>query len=354
LPKPKGGVDLSNLGLKDLLFIAFHPRALQMLQMVQGFKQDQEDRAFNRAQIERQNQLQDVNTRLALDQAGGLPVEEGVVGDFRAAMGGGTKALETPVGRYSLPTQQKRQQQAYESYQAQEEAKAIALARAEGIKARAKAANEPKVPLAEDLRTFFKLGSVTELPVSVVEKMVTQYNAVKQPKDTVHIVSNNDGTMSVARAGATGTTVETVKGGPNKQTAEGGLTPYQQTRITQTARKDAGNALQDAQKLIDKARAVDVDKPVKGDPATDPEWQAARIAAENAATQHPDLVEAGTDGNGYPYVKWKTGPTATNPAAAPKVFPGSRLAEFAKKKGMDINTARKYISARGYTLDDNQ
>lgn len=322
------GIDLSNLDLGELLFLVLHPQGPQVLSMMSQAQQQKRNEEMQRqqmvleqAQMERANRAQDLNARLVLSQAGARPLQPGFGSDW-LQKGGAT--VTAPGGEeFLLPSREERARM----LQDQEEAKAVAAARVEAIKASAKAANEPKVPLAPEFIRLFNIPFAAALPLSVVDSMTRQYNARKPQNEQIRVIPNNDGQLTVVRAGPQGTTTETVPGGPVRPAATAGgatgLTPNQ-ARIAQRQAyqdevkhwDDAKKAHDAAQALRDQAASLDRTKNPPGDPNTDPDWQKADIAMQNAARAYPGLVEAGRDANGYPYVKMlKPRPTPSAPAA---------------------------------------
>jgi len=360
-PKPrsvsgKGGIDLSNLGLGELLFLVLHPQGPAIIGAMVNATAQKQDRELQRQQMEvqagrlqRANQMQDLQTQLSMNQMGAVPITPGVervTGAMNEAFGPPQEPrmrAKTPVGDFYVPTAQEQQQKAYDAYVGQEELKARLAARAEGYKAAAKAAAEPKVPLAPDFSTFFKLGEVDALPQKSVDSMVRQYNALKPEKDHVTVRANNDGTMSVVRVGAAGTTVERVQGGPTVQTKEGGMTPAQQATQNRLSTKDAAAAMKHVQELITNATRKRPRGEGTADPATDPEWQAARVARDNAVAQYPDQLEAGPSEGGYPDIRWKQ--RATTPGTATTRIDPKMKAYADKYFGGDIERARAYAAA---------
>jgi len=232
---------MSNLDLGELLFLALHPQGPQLIGMMAQATAQKQDRELQRqqmqaqaAQLQRANQMQDLQTRLVLGDRGALEVESGVKGDFRAALSGGQKVLETPVGRFVLPTAQKQREQAYTDYQAQEDAKVRSAARVEAARAKAKYDAEPMLPVSREMAKTFEIplgpfGVVPRMKQSGAEQMVKDRNATKAQNEQRTVVRNNDGTLSVVRVGSEGTSVETVKGGPTRAQAGGGVqtTPAQ-------------------------------------------------------------------------------------------------------------------------------
>lgn len=322
-PRVAKGIGLENWqpGFSDLLFLAFNPQALGLLHAIHGMRQADEDRRMQQEQIGRQNQMQDLQTQLFMDQIGGLPVEEGVVGDFRAGMGGRKKPIETPVGRYSLPTLQQQQEKAKAEFEAQEDIKAKVLTRNLMIREQVKARMEPKIPLASDFVKFFNLHpQTTGLPASVVEKMTAQYNALNKGA-TIRVIPNNDGTLSIARVDGSTSSVETVPGGPTRSGGAEGFTPYQNYQInkdtTERLEKDIENAAKlqkEAQIELDKAKSLDQSPSgVFGevtDTQKDLQWNKGIQLAEEAARRYPQWLEGGRTMDGttptrYGYVKWK-------------------------------------------------
>lgn len=99
-------------------FLGPYERALRLKAFADDIQARKEERAqrqqlfqLSLEQHQKANQLQDFNTMMALRSMHALPVAEGTPGNFQAALGGRDKPVETPVGRYSLPTEQQRQQQ---------------------------------------------------------------------------------------------------------------------------------------------------------------------------------------------------------------------------------------------------
>lgn len=113
------------------LFKAMQLRAFAESLAAQKEEREQRRQLFQSEleQRTRQNQLQDLQTTHALQSMGALPVEAGIPGNFRAALGGRAKPVDTPVGRYSLPTTAQSQ-----GYAASEARRAGTL---EGIKKKA-------------------------------------------------------------------------------------------------------------------------------------------------------------------------------------------------------------------------
>ncbi len=309
------GIDLGSLNLGELLFLVLFPQGPQIISMMSQAQQQKRQEAIQQQQMmleqqqmQRANEMQDLNTRLLMNQQGAIEVPEGVTGDLQAAFSGGQKAVDTPAGRFVLPTIQKQNERALAAYQVQEDAKAISAARAAAVKEAAKTRNEPKVPLAPEFVQLFRLGWTRELPKSVVDSMVHEYNARKPPSGQMRVVSNNDGTLTVVHLSPQGTTTETVPGGPKRAAGTEGLTANQARIADRQAYQDekkrwddAKDAHDKAQALIDKARSLDRTKRPPGDPTADPDWQAAREAAQSAARAHPDYVHYDEKG-GYPNV----------------------------------------------------
>jgi hypothetical protein len=86
-------------------------KALQFQQLKEDIDFRREQRNMARTQYlldleerTRQRAMEDLKTVVLLDEMGALPIEEGVAGDFRAGMQGRKGRVQTPIGRYSLPT----------------------------------------------------------------------------------------------------------------------------------------------------------------------------------------------------------------------------------------------------------
>lgn len=117
-------------------FLAPYMRALQLKAFAENLSAQKEEREQRRqlfqADLEqrtRQNQLEDLKTTHALQTMGALPVAGGMPGNFQAALGGRAKPVDTPVGRYSMPSTAQAQ-----GYAASEARRAGTL---EGIKKKA-------------------------------------------------------------------------------------------------------------------------------------------------------------------------------------------------------------------------
>lgn len=92
-------------------FLGPYLKALSLKAFAENLAAQKEEREQRRQlfqseleQRTRQNQLQDLQTTHALQTMGALPVAAGIPGNFQAALGGRAKPLDTPVGRYSMPS----------------------------------------------------------------------------------------------------------------------------------------------------------------------------------------------------------------------------------------------------------
>lgn len=338
------GIDLTHLDLGELLFLVLHPQGPQILSLMSQAQQQKRQEAFQQqqmmlqqAQMERQNQIQDLNTKLTMQQMGGVEVPAGVQGDVQAAFLHGQKIIDTPAGRFTLPTPQKQAERAQTAYQAQEEAKAQAAARAEAVKAAVKAKYEPAVPLAPEFIDFFHLGWTRELPLSVVDSMVKQYNARKPQNEHVSVISNNNGTVSVVRAGVKGTSVETVPGGPTKTpaavSAAGAMTASGRMTIArefEAAKREAGDTSTAYNRLIEAKNNGDMS-------VTDAMIQQAKDKADSARNAfHATLERAKAagwqmDSSGVG-INYGVAPSGVSGASSPALDQSLQLRNFALQK----------------------
>lgn len=375
------GVDLTNLDLGELLFLVLHPQGPQVLTLMSQAQQQkrQEDIqrqqiALERAQMERSRRAQDMQVQMIMNQSGAVPVkpiQPGFGSDLLRAGTAGRRVTAPSGEEYLLPSYQDQQKAAIQA----EEAKAQAAARAEVIKQQAKDAYEdskkktvtliPGIPFVQDPITVRvkdeqladTLKKARELQAEVKSGKILYPQRVEDDQGNVKIIGVDPQTNQqvVYDFGRIGKTKTAGSGGT------AGFTPYQQYQVEKGRYDTARKAFDEAQTLINKARSLDQAKSSPGDPATDPDWQAARIAVENAVTQFPGYVRKGPGQGGYPDIVW-TGkpPTAgsAGPSAGPSVTQSLEERNYAlqryrdmKKKG-DPNTeaARQWFKRR-YGLD---
>jgi hypothetical protein len=291
-------------------------RGMQIRAMVENIKAQREARAqaaqLHQLEIEqhqRNSQKDQFNQMMMLQNIGAIPAAAGDTGQNDAAISeaiGGISPenkrplIQVPGGQgYRLPSQTDQFKRAQ-----------TAAVQTGELKAAEKAAEDPwtEIAVPDELG-----GGTQKVPQSKkLDYWLKIRGALQKQNPDMKVNWADDATGKRTFFGYDPSSPEDIKilkefpgvAKPQVQReAAGGLTPYQQIETQRANQKDIQGAMGAAQKLIDKATQVDAIEPK--DPNTGPEWKAARIATQQAAQAYPDAIEAGTDANGYPYVKPK-------------------------------------------------
>lgn len=271
-------------------FMGPYERALQIKAYVDDLHGRQKERELRQQQFQyemedrkRRNELDDLQTRLALHSMGALPVAGGKFGDFEAAMGG-RENVDTPVGRYALPSAKQ---------QADQQSAAItAKTRAEAL-GREQALDQTDPMVKTHLPYGGAFGGLGGKDVTVrrsqeagvltrAQDAIIRAHQRKNPQMNVHYTQPGDGTVHVIGTDkATGDTKElqVLKGA-------GKVAKPQKSGISSSAMR----AMQNAQKAIDAANAG---YSLKDTRSPEQKWKAAAAAVQQAAAAYPDELEMG-------------------------------------------------------------
>lgn len=293
-------------------------RATRIAHTLDQYKYEKQEREFRRQKMQldleqarRDRTAQDLQTALMLHKMHAMRALPGAAGNFQAALGGRDKPIDTPVGRYALPTPE--QEAGFEAKATAEKARATEVGRKQAerevdplVDVTGVGGSKLKVPQSKAWEAQTRTADIEQRILAAQQRVKPGWNLTKSydDKGDLHTVLTDPRTGEQK-------VLPVVKGVGKTKTqkaAKAGIS------------SGAQRAMQNVQKLIDRANATNDEDKIKDPEAAKKRWKAASAAAQQAGRAFPEELEIGPGDlnlnekgelKAYPWIQPKKGATTT-------------------------------------------